>query len=84
MIYVYVLRNQSRRKIYVGHTSDLDKRLARHNGDLPSKATSFTAKNDGFWRLIYKEEYGDRRSARRREKQLKSAQGRKFIHNLLS
>jgi len=79
MFTVYVLKNNSD-KIYIGWTSNLEKRINRHNGKLKSKATSYTNKNrDGEWVLIYSEEFETRAEAIKREKELKSYQGRKFI-----
>ncbi|HFE45205.1 MAG TPA: GIY-YIG nuclease family protein [Nannocystis exedens] len=36
--YVYVLLSADRRRTYVGVTTDLDRRLQQHNGDLPGGA----------------------------------------------
>ena len=76
MFYVYALYNSKNGKIYIGQTSDLDKRLAEHNNKL---GNHFTAKLDGEWILIYKEFAADRIQALKREKQLKSFRGREFI-----
>ncbi|MEK7622106.1 MAG: GIY-YIG nuclease family protein [Patescibacteria group bacterium] len=80
---VYVIKNDERGKIYIGHTGDLSSRLKRHNGQLPSKSSSFTSKNSGEWRLIYKENFATRPEATRREKELKSFRGREFLKNIL-
>ena len=80
---VYVIQNETGKK-YIGYTSDLEKRLKRHNGDLPSKNTSYTKKNGKCWTVKYKEEYASRQEAVQREKELKSCQGRKFITEILS
>jgi putative endonuclease len=84
MYYVYALKNESN-KIYIGQTEDLNKRLARHNGELPSKLSSYTFKNkqDGVWELFYSESADSRSSAMLREKQLKSYQGRLFLKSLI-
>ncbi len=79
MYCVYVLRSQITGKIYIGHTSNFDKRLKRHNQELPSKLTSYTRKNKGPWKLVYKEEYRIRKEAMKREKELKSYKGREYI-----
>ncbi|PIS15270.1 endonuclease [Candidatus Shapirobacteria bacterium CG09_land_8_20_14_0_10_38_17] len=79
MYYVYVIKSQSSGKIYIGQTSDLEKRLKRHNKIINIKKTSYTYKNKGPWILVYKEIFSERKDATKREKQLKSAQGRKFI-----
>jgi len=79
----YVLYNTNRDKIYIGYTSDLKSRLKRHNNTLPTKISSFTAKNSGKWKVVYKEDYPTKKEAMLREKQLKSSRGRNFIHSLL-
>jgi len=55
-------------------TQDVAARLKEHNAG-KSKFTS----GYGPWKLVYSEEYPDRESARKREKYLKSAAGRRFI-----
>ncbi len=76
MWFVYALFNQVKNKIYIGQTGNIEKRIADHN---KKRGNHFTAKSDGQWILIYKEEAVDRKTALLREKQLKSYQGRQFI-----
>ena len=82
MFDVYVIKND-KDKIYVGHTSDIEKRLLRHNGILKSKKKSFTYKNKGVWEIVYKESSETRAEAMKREKQLKSSRGRNFIREFI-
>jgi len=82
MFTVYVIQNESG-KIYIGLTKDLTKRLLRHNHKLPVRKKSFTYKNKGVWKLVYKEMYNTQVEAYKREKQLKSFQGRQFVKRLL-
>jgi len=77
MYYVYALYNRKHNKIYIGQSEDLDLRIILHNNKRFKK--SYTARFDGEWILIYKEEVTDRNTALTREKQLKSYQGRQFI-----
>ena len=77
--WTYVLISESTGKIYIGQTNNLYTRLKRNNKELPTKSTSYTQKHKGPWKLIYKERYNTRTEAKKREKQLKSYQGRKFI-----
>ena len=81
MFYVYVIKNSQNSKIYIGQTINLEKRLKRHNDKLSNKRKSFTHKNKGSgeWILVYKEEFEERKDALKREKELKSFQGRKFL-----
>mgnify|MGYP000206359681 CR=1 FL=1 len=83
MFYVYVIKNSQNGKIYIGQTSNLEKRLKRHNNKLSNKRKSFTQKNKGSgeWILVYKEEFKERKDALKREKELKSFQGRKFLRD---
>ncbi|RLB02122.1 MAG: GIY-YIG nuclease family protein [Deltaproteobacteria bacterium] len=74
----YVLRSQSTGKLYIGHTSDLKRRLREHNDPNLGK-NRYTRKQKGPWILIHKEPFQTRTEAMRREKFLKSGQGRKWI-----
>ncbi len=81
MYYIYVLFNRLRNKIYIGQTNNIEIRLKRHNQELPTKLKSYTNINSGKWELIYKEDFKTRQEAVKREKELKSYQGRKYIKN---
>jgi putative endonuclease len=83
MYSTYAIFNISRNKIYIGHTENINNRLLRHNGILRNKSRSFTNRNKGSWELFYKEEFQIRKEAIKREKELKSYQGRNFLRELL-
>lgn len=71
---VYVLSNTVARKSYVGLTDNLDRRLKEHNsGD------SYYTKRYAPWKVIYTEELNSQFEARKREKYLKSASGRRLV-----
>ena len=74
--FAYVLLNTENKKIYIGQTSDIDKRIDEHN--LHTFA-GFTSRFEGKWELIFKESVATRSEALKREKQLKSYRGREFI-----
>jgi len=76
MYNVYVLYNGCIDKIYIGFTENLGKRIKQHNTKFKN---SFTSRSVGEWKLVYLEEYKDRKEATRREKELKSFRGREFI-----
>lgn len=82
MYHVYVIRNPFD-KIYIGQTNNLDLRLQRHNGLLPSKSTSYTKINHGPWQLAYSEKFETRKEAMDREKYLKSHVGRDWLNHIL-
>jgi putative endonuclease len=75
MYFVYGLYSPGYKKIYIGFTSDLEKRLFYHNNPISKGYTSRFKP----WVIIYSEELPDKQSAMRREKQLKTARGRQFI-----
>jgi len=78
---VYVLLNPQG-KIYIGHTSNLARRLAQHN-DPDDRGTLHTKRHSGPWRLIHQEPFPTRREAMRRERGLKSSRGREWIRRQL-
>lgn len=79
MFTVYVLYSKNYNKIYIGFTSDFEQRLLSHN-ELGKKGWTMKFRP---WQLIYKEEYSLKPEAGRREKELKTAAGRKFIWSLI-
>lgn len=76
MFYVYAIYNSRADKIYIGQTVDILLRLKQHN---EHKFTGYTSRYQGEWVLIYKESVATRSEALRRERQLKSGNGRAFI-----
>ncbi len=78
---VYVLQN-SKGKIYIGQTSNLERRIAQHH-DPDCRLTLHTKRHMGPWRLVHSEEFPSRSSAMRREKELKSGKGREWIRKVL-
>ena len=78
MFSIYVLKSLRNNKRYVGHTSkDVPIRLKEHN----SGSNKFISTNGPFV-LFYSEILPDKTSAIKRERFLKSGQGRKFLDNL--
>lgn len=79
MFTIYVLKSLKNRKRYVGYTSKTaEKRLVEHNSD----SNIFTRQNKPFV-LVYTEEYVTKTEAIKREKFLKSGQGRKFLDKII-
>ena len=77
MYIVYVLQD-SKGKFYKGMTNNLPRRLAEHKGG----ATKTTRVMKEL-RVVYSEELPTRIAARKREKYLKSAAGRRFLKTIL-
>ncbi len=66
--FVYMLLAKRKGKFisYVGYTSDIDKRLNKHNN---SKGAKFT--KGSLWKLIYHKKYTDKKLAMKDEYKLK-------------
>jgi len=75
---VYVLESLKNGKRYVGISQDVNTRLIQHN----SGKSKFTSGHCP-WVIIYKEEFPNATAARRREKYLKSASGRRLIDKII-
>ena len=69
MFWTYILQNPTG-KFYIGHTDDLQTRVANHNRT-DKTGGKFTRKN-GPWVLVWFEGQSSRSSAMRRERQIKS------------
>ena len=78
MFIVYVLKSLRNQKRYVGYTGkDVEARLKEHN----TGSNKYTRQNGPF-EILYVEEYDNKATAIRRERFLKSGQGRKFLDKL--
>jgi putative endonuclease len=74
MWFAYALRSDKDRGLYVGMTSNVERRVTEHN-----RGYNRSTKSRGPFSLIYFEECGSRSEAREREKYLKSGIGRDFL-----
>lgn len=79
MYYVYILKSFKDDNLYTGYSSDLRKRLQKHNGGLVA-----ATKHRRPFKRIYYEACVDRKDALSREFYLKSAWGKRYIKNRLS
>ncbi len=70
MFYVYILRSFKDGKYYIGFTEDIEKRLIWHNS---GKNTSTKYRTP--FELIYKEIFENKKTAMKRERQIKSYKG---------
>lgn len=73
MCYVYVIQSILEKRIYIGQTVDLDKRLQYHNKGLV-KSTS----HDRPWKLIAFQKVENVSEARWIEKNLKNSRGKRL------
>jgi putative endonuclease len=76
LITLYVLKGKAGKR-YVGITNDLPRRLSEHRSG-HSKAIQII----GTFTVIHTESFNDHKSARIKEKFLKSGQGRKWLDKL--
>lgn len=77
--YVYVLISEKDNLFYTGYTSNINKRISLHN---EGKVES--TKNRRPLKLIYWEGCLNQQDATRREKYLKSGNGKIYLRNRLS
>ena len=78
MYVVYVLRSLVNKRLYIGQTNDLSRRLLEHNQG-HSRYTKLTKP----FELIYQEEFFTRSEAVNRELELKSGKGREWLKLIL-
>ncbi|MEK7137199.1 MAG: GIY-YIG nuclease family protein [Patescibacteria group bacterium] len=76
-MFIYILRSLKTNAEYVGMSSDPERRLKEHNA---GEIKSTKAKRP--WAKVWEEECENRVEARKREKYLKSAAGRRFRKSL--
>jgi putative endonuclease len=78
MFYVYILQSLKDKKLYIGFTSNLKKRLKDHN----TGGTKSTKTRRPF-RLIYYEAHFSKEDAERREKYFKTSKGKSVLKQML-
>ncbi len=79
MYFVYILRSEKTKRHYVGFASDPLQRLGQHNSGI-TKST----KGRGPWAIVHQEQFATRSEAIRRERFLKTGQGREELKRLLT
>jgi putative endonuclease len=78
VFYVYVLKSKNDYSQYIGLSQNVEERLEEHN---TGRVNSTKSKRP--WQLIYTESFTTRLEARKREKYLKSAAGRRFRKQIM-
>ncbi len=74
MFYIYCIESKINAELYFGYTNDLKRRLKEHNQKL-----NFSTKRYAPWKIIYYEACLNEIDAKRREKYLKTSQGRRMF-----
>ena len=77
MYFVYAIRSQKDGRIYVGLSSDVQRRLSEHNAGYVFSTKGFLP-----WKLIYKEKVMNRKEARKKEKYYKSGFGKELLKSI--
>lgn len=79
MFFTYILWSDSLGKFYVGHTGDLESRLAYHNSG------NVTSTREGVpWVLVYSESFATRGEAMKRETEIKRWKSAAAIRRLIA
>jgi len=78
MYFVYIIQSLGDGSFYIGQTSDIEKRLLSHNAGLTR-----STKHKLPWKLVYTEEYKNRKDAIVRERFLKKQRNREFYKKLI-
>lgn len=75
--YVYAIKSIQRKYIYVGLTNNIERRIKQHNNCREKTTRAYTP-----FKIIYANEFQDRKSAREKEKYLKSGIGKELLKKL--
>jgi len=78
MYYVYIIESIKNSELHIGYTSDLKKRIREHNQGENESTRRYLP-----WQPIYYEACLNMQDAKRREKYLKTSQGRRLIKRRL-
>jgi len=78
MFYVYVLQGLKDKKLYIGYSSDLKRRLREHK----IGGSASTKKRLPF-KLLYYEAHSNEKDARRRERYFKTEKGKSTLRQML-
>ena len=80
MFWTYILENPHGH-FYIGHTSDLERRVASHNRQ--DRATGKFTRKNGPWRLVWSEQHPTRAEAMARERQIKRWKSARLVRTQL-
>ncbi|HWW42128.1 GIY-YIG nuclease family protein [Pedobacter sp.] len=78
MIVVYAIWSEEHRRIYVGMTRDIEKRLKEHNSGVTRSIRLFRP-----WKIIFTENCSNWESGRLKEKNYKKGIGKEFLKKLV-
>ena len=78
MYYCYILYSQALDRYYIGSCEDVEERLSRHL----MNHNGFTGRAKD-WEVVYVEEYAQKSTAQKRERQIKGWKSRKLVEALV-
>ena len=78
MYYVYIIESKKTGQYYTGQTSDLQKRIVRHNS-----GRVVSTRNGRPWKLKYSEELDSRQKALLLERKLKALKKREALEKYM-
>jgi len=76
--YNYVIQSKNNDQLYIGYTTNLKKRIEKHNKGLVKSTKPYRP-----WELIYYESCLNKNDAIRREKYLKTSTGQRLLKRRL-
>ncbi len=76
--FVYILQSEKDGSYYIGHTSDLEGRLRRHN-----EGRSVYTRAKMPWKLVYHELFDSKSEAAKREQAIKRKKKREYVVQLV-
>ena len=76
--FTYALYSYSFSRLYIGQTDDVNRRLTQHNEGKVDSTKPYKP-----YKLIYFEEHLTREDAVKREKELKTSEGRRFLKKFI-
>jgi len=79
MYTVYILQSLKNNRYYVGHTSNIEKRLLQHNSGL-----TYSTRNHIPWKIVYQKEFNSKSIAQHFELKIKKMKSRQFIEKLIA
>jgi len=76
--FTYVLYSDTRKRLYIGQTNNIEKRIKEHNSGKVDSTRPYRP-----YRLIYLEEFNSRKESLIREKELKFSHSRRKLKSFI-
>ncbi len=76
--YTYIIQSKLNGRYYIGFSSDLEKRLEKHNAGGTASTRPYRP-----WTLVYFEEFLTKTEALKREREIKNKKSKDYIKKLI-